>query len=242
MASDPPRILVAVPVYNNARTVSTVAAGCAALGFQVLVVNDGSTDGTAASLEGLSVNRIDFPLNRGKGAAIKAAGAWAAENGFTHVVTIDADGQHHPEDLPLFAAELARSPRSLVIGERHFDHDSVPGISKFGRKFSNFWIRATSGRSVGDSQSGFRGYPVEVLTRIRTRAVRYNFEMEILVRSIWAGVSIGAVPIRVHYSEETKAGSSFRPFVDNARISLSFTRMFFRRLLPIPHRKLFHET
>lgn len=232
-------VLVSVPVYNNTKTVNTVIEKCLKAGFSVLAVNDGSTDGTSQSLSKLTVPRIDFPSNRGKGAAIKAAGKWAYDNGYTHVITIDADGQHHPEDLPLFVKAIAENPRSLIIGERHFTDVSIPEISKFGRKFSNFWILVTSGHKVGDSQSGFRAYPVEVLTGIRTRAVRYNYEMEVLVRSFWAGVSVNAVPINVHYSDETKAGSSFRPVVDNARITITFTRMFFRRLIPVPHRKLF---
>jgi glycosyltransferase involved in cell wall biosynthesis len=230
--------LVVIPVFNNIGTLRSVAEKSLASGFPVLVVNDGCTDGSAGTLDGLDCFRLDFKRNRGKGAAIKAAARWAGDRGYTHIITLDADGQHHPEDIPVFAGAAAAHPRSLIIGSRDFSDSVIPGISRFGRNFSNFWIWASSGKRVPDSQSGFRVYPCPVLNQLRIRADRYNFEVEIIVRSVWSGIDVRSVDIDVLYTEETRAASHFRRFRDNARISASYLLLLFTRVFPSNHRRI----
>lgn len=231
-------IAVVIPTFNNRLTVRAVAEKAAATGLPVLVVNDGCTDGGPALLEGLSVARVDFPVNKGKGAAILAGAEWAAANGFTHIITVDADGQHDPADIPGFVEMIKKDPHAIVVGDRQFK-EAVPFSSRFGRQWSNMWLWITCGRRVRDSQSGFRGYPVAALRQIACYGRRYDFEVEILVRSAWAGAGITSIPISVHYSEETKKGSHFDPLMDNLRISRAYTRLVIRTLVPWPHKTIF---
>jgi glycosyltransferase involved in cell wall biosynthesis len=233
------KILIVIPTFNNKSTLRRVVEEALALGLPVLVVNDGSTDGAMDSIANLPVQRIDFRQNNGKGAAIRAAAQWADEQGCTHIITMDADGQHDPGDLSRFVATIQQYPMSLIIGVRDFGMTNTPGSSVFGRKFSNFWIRISCGMQVQDSQSGFRAYPLELFRHVYPRARRYNFEMEILVRAIWAGMAVEQIGINVHYTTETMRASHFRPFVDNARISLTFSRLVTRNLIPWPHKVYF---
>ena len=236
--SQPPRVLIAIPAFNNHETLRGIAEKALATGLPVLVVNDGSTDGSADTLEGLPIQRIDFPENQGKGAAILAAGAWAKERGFTHIITLDADGQHDPADAPLFLPRIQDKPWAILIGCRDFDAGQAPGSSRFGRHFSNFWLHVATGVRVPDSQSGFRAYPVESLTGIPYHSKRYDFEIEVLVRSIWAGLGVDSVDISVAYPDERV--SHFDKVRDNARISRMYTRSVLRALTPWPHKILFH--
>ncbi len=232
------KIAVVIPTFNNRGTLRAVAEKAIVSGLPVLVVNDGATDGGPETLEGLAVARVDFPANKGKGAAILAGAGWAEANGFTHLITIDADGQHDPADIPGFVEMIMKDPLSIVIGDRQFK-ETVPLSSRFGRKWSNMWLWITCGWSVRDSQSGFRGYPVAALRKVVCFGRKYDFEVEILVRSAWAGVGLTSIPISVHYSDETRKGSHFDPFMDNLRISRAYTRLVIRTLVPWPHKALF---
>ncbi len=236
------RILIVIPTFNNVKTLRGVVERALQTGPDVLVVDDGSTDGTSESLNGLAVQQIRHEQNRGKGAAILSGANWAGAQGYSHIITIDADGQHDPADIPAFTEAIEQHPLSIIVGVRDFEGTDTPDSSVFGRKFSNFWVRISCGAAVADSQSGFRAYPVEVLQRVKCRSVRYNFEVEILVRAVWAGVNIESLPVSVAYSEATIQASHFRPFVDNARISLTYTRLVLRNFFPWPHKILFGKT
>lgn len=234
-------VLIVIPTFNNTKTLRHVAEKALGTGLKVLVVNDGSTDVGPDTLEGMPVSRLDFAVNRGKGAAILSAAEWADANGFTHIITIDADGQHNPDDTPRFLEMIKKNPWSIIVGTREFPPLDVPLSSRFGRKWSNLWFRITSGDSLPDSQSGFRAYPVPALREIHCRGRRYDFEVEILVRGAWAGLEITHTNISVHYSDETKRASHFDPLWDNARISNIYTRLVVRNLIPWPHRIIFNQ-
>ncbi|MEJ2054671.1 MAG: DUF2062 domain-containing protein, partial [Calditrichaceae bacterium] len=124
---------------------------------------------------------------------------------------------------------------------RDFESTDTPESSKFGCKFSNFWVRVSTGESVSDSQSGFRAYPVDALRRLKCLSRRYNYEVEILVKGIWAGLDVQSVDISVNYDRETIEASHFRPFVDNARISLTYTYLVTRNLFPWPHKVIYGQ-
>ncbi len=235
--AESPRHLMVIPVYNHAATLRTVAERAMAFG-PLLVVDDGSTDGGADALSGLAVTVIRHGMNRGKGAAILTAAKHAEELGYTHIVTLDADGQHDPADTPKFLAALAEEPMSIVVGARDFDTANVPGASRFGRKFSNFWLRVQTGQRLSDTQSGFRAYPVSVLRSLRFSETRYSFEVEVLVRASWAGLRLRDVNISVHYPPAEERVSHFQGFADNLRISLLNTRLTMRAMLPWPHDRL----
>lgn len=232
-------VLIVIPTFNNLKTLRTVTEKALSTGIKVLVINDGSTDGGPETLAGMSAPRLDFTVNRGKGSAILSAAEWAETNGFTHIITVDADGQHNPLDASRFLDLIRENPWAIIVGTRQFT-DMVPFSSRFGRKFSNMWVWITTGWRVPDSQSGFRAYPVAALRQVRCRGRRYNFEVEILVRGIWAGLSIAHTDIPVHYSDETIKASHFDPLRDNAWISWTYTRLVLRNFLPWPHKVLFN--
>ena len=238
-AVDNLRVLLVIPTFNNRPTLRQIVARALQTGLPVLVVSDGSTDGGLQTLSGLPVDAVDLPNHKGKGVAIRAAAEWAEKNAYSHIITLDADGQHNPEDSLQFLDKIRQNPLSIVIGNRDFAATETPGSSQFGRKFSNFWIKISSGVRVSDSQSGFRAYPVEAVRRIRCFANKYHYEVEILVKGIWAGLAVQSVDISVHYSEETIKASHFRPFFDNLLISLTYTRLVIRNFVPWPHKILF---
>jgi glycosyltransferase involved in cell wall biosynthesis len=234
-------VLLVIPTYNNHDTLRRVVKDSLETGLRVLVVNDGSTDGGPDTIDDLNAERLDMPKNKGKGIAIRQAAEWAYENQFTHIITIDADGQHSADDVPGFVEKIKKNPVSIVLGARDFESTDTPESSKFGCKFSNFWVRVSTGESVSDSQSGFRAYPVDALRRLKCLSRRYNYEVEILVKGIWAGLDVQSVDISVNYDRETIEASHFRPFVDNARISLTYTYLVTRNLFPWPHKVIYGQ-
>ena len=230
------RFAVIIPVYNHEQRVADVIRGALELGFPVIVVDDGSTDGTHSAIrkiEGVTVIRHE--RNRGKGAAIKTG--FAAAAGIADwAITIDADGQHDPGNshdliraLPDSALTGVRRP--IIIGMReNMSGDDVPWTSRFGREFSNFWVRTSGGPRVRDSQSGFRIYPLPESLFLKIRANRFQFEVEILAKAGWNGFPIIEAPVSVSYTPGTPRISHFRPFVDFVRNSGTFMRLIFQRI------------
>lgn len=233
-----------IPVYNHAATLLAVARGAlAVLPGQVLVVDDGSRDWTEAlsrELQTAGAVLLRHDRNRGKGAAILTAAAYLAARNADSMITVDADGQHYPEDLPEFLRILRQSPADdlLLVGCRDFTAENVPGASRFGRRFSNFWFRLETGVECHDTQSGFRAYPVRALLAMHCLSHHYNFEIEALVRGVWGNLKLRNVPINVYYPEPEKRISHFRKFKDNLRISLLHVHLLAVRLLPLPQKNL----
>lgn len=235
------RIAGVIPLYNHGNTVAAVAEKCKCFLSDVLVIDDGSSDltaGTVAQITAAGVELIRLERNRGKGFALKTAAGILAERGFDYMITLDADGQHDPEDIPEFLKVLASRNDSVIVGCRDFTAPNVPDSSKFGRKFSNFWVKLETGHSCGDTQSGFRAYPVAAVNSLKLYCNRYNFEIEVLVKLLWAGYECVDLPIRVTYLPGKKRISHFRKGADNWRISWLHTFLVARQLLFIPHKKL----
>lgn len=233
-----PNILLVIPLYNHAATVRQVAERCLAIHPDVLVVDDGSTDNGAAALDSLPVSVLRHAQNHGKGAAILTAAAEARRLGMSHIVTIDADGQHDPADFSRFREAIEKDPDAVIVGTRDFATANVPGPSRFGRRFSNFWLRLQTGKSLGDTQSGFRAYPLMVLEQLRLGQKHYSFEVEVLVKAAWAGVELREVPISVYYPPAGERVSHFRAVRDNFRLTLLNTHLTLRSVVPWPHRKI----
>jgi glycosyltransferase involved in cell wall biosynthesis len=234
-------IWVAIPVYNNAATLRAVAAECRSLIRNVVVVDDGSTDAAVPSLvQGLDVAVLTHEKNLGKGQAILTASRYIEQKGGLFIITIDADGQHFPRDIERFLPRLDEA--SIVIGCRDFNTDNVPGSSRFGRAFANFWLNAETGATCDDCQSGFRAYPVRNLNRMEFKGSRYDFEAEVLAKAVWSGLELRMVPISVHYPKPGERVSSFKPILDNVRLTRIHSMLVGRRLLPLPHKKLVRRT
>ncbi len=234
------KVAVVVPVYNHADTLRDVVSGVISQGFACIVVDDGSSVSVSRELAGLDCICVRHERNLGKGAAILTGARVARRQGLDAVVTIDADGQHSPYDIPLLVKKAQECRhKCMVIGHRMgMEHDNVPASSRFGRRFSNFWVRLECGADIPDTQSGFRLYPLEVLTELSFHTRRYDFEIEVIVRAVWAGIDVVSVPVSVTYQGQGKRISHFRKFGDNLRLTLLHTMLVLRALFPAPHRRL----
>ncbi len=242
LQSNTDHIWCAIPAFNNKTTVRDVAAGCRSILKNVVVVDDGSTDADLSSLlSDMDVIVLKHCKNLGKGQAIMTASGYIAAHGGTHMITIDADGQHYPRDIEKFFPMINQGDSNLIIGCRNFETDNVPGKSRFGRKFANFWLRLETGIQIDDCQSGFRAYPVRYLNRMDFKGAHYDFEAEVLAKAAWAGLRLKTVSIDVHYPKPEERVSSFKPFMDNLRISLIHSMLVGRRLLPLRHKRLMEE-
>ena len=221
-----------IPIFNHSATLKKVVEGVLVYCDHVVVVDDGSTDANIADLiTGLGVKLLAHDCNMGKGAALRTGAQYVESQGGKYIITLDADGQHHPEDISQFIPHITEKIDNIIIGTRHFNSENVPEKSKFGRKFSNFWINFETGADVHDSQSGFRGYPTEVLVNKKYASGHYAFETEILVRGVWSGLKIVNVDISVFYPERKKRITHFKPFMDNLRISLLHSRLTTEKIL-----------
>ena len=225
------RFAFVIPAYNHAACVAQVIRRAKKLGFPVFVVNDGSTDNTYDEIRDIpGIRIICHEKNMGKGAAL-VSGFTAASSEADWAITIDADGQHHPEDALNLIAAIPGSRRAIVVGAREgMQGEHVPWTSRFGRKFSNFWVWVSGGPLLSDSQSGMRIYPLPEATALPVKAQRFQFEVEILVRAKRKGLPVLETPVRVVYNPGGARISHFRPFVDFVRNSLTFTRLIFTRI------------
>ncbi len=231
------RFAVIIPVYNHELTVATVVRKAQALGFPVWVVDDGSTDSTynqVKTIEGVRILHHD--VNRGKGAAL-ATGMLAASKTADWAITLDADGQHRPGDAKNLIDAIQNGQRPIVIGCRQgMQQARAPWTSRFGRKFSNFWVMASGGPDVADSQSGFRIYPLPESLDLKVKSGRFQFEIEILVKAFWRGWAVAEAPVSVSYHPGTPRISHFHPWLDFFRNSGLFTRLIFYRIFMLWHR------
>lgn len=207
---------VVIPCFNHVTTVAAVAQAALAHA-PVLIVDDGST---LPLPEMPGCLRLRQAKNSGKGAALRAGLNHAAELGYTHAITMDSDGQHFAEDLPKFL-ELARTqPDALLVGVRDFYAAGCPTHRRRSNAVSTFWFRVETGVRLGDTQCGFRCYPLALAQKIKTRSGRYAFELEFMVRTSWIGTPIVAVPVKCTYDPDQLRQSHFRPVRDLAHITI----------------------
>ncbi len=230
------RFAVVVPVFNHGRTLGRVVRQCTGLGFPVYVVDDGSTDGGAQTVELISgVRVLRHRANRGKGAALVTGMRAAAAQGARWAITLDADGQHDPDQARVLIESLQAAPggtRAIAVGCRKaMLQAGAPWTSRFGREFSNFWIKMAGGPLTADSQSGLRIYPLPEVLNLGVVSRRYQFEIEVLVKAGWYGIPVIEAPIGVIYPPGGERISHFHPFLDFLRNTGMFTRLIFRRVV-----------
>ena len=230
-----------LPTYNNAGTLADVINDVLQYTRQVIVVNDGSTDNTAAILQQFpQVHVVSYAPNKGKGMALRTGFKEAVKLGYDHAITLDSDGQHFAKDLVQFLDVLEKEPNSLLIGARNLEQqENVQLKSSFGNRFSNFWFWVNTGTKLPDTQSGYRSYPVSKLARKKYFTRKYEFEIEVIVRASWSGIKVAAVPVGVYYPKPEERVSHFRPFKDFTRISLLNTVLVLIALLWIKPRDFF---
>ncbi len=215
------RFAALIPNYDNARTLGDVIERALAQLPDVMVIDDGSRDGSLQVLEPFRDRiRVErHPVNRGKGAALKTGFAALVAAGFTHAIALDADGQHFPEDLPTLLAESRAHPAALVIGARDMKAAGAPRKSRFGLSCANAALRLFTGVRCRDTQSGFRSYPLASITALPLHGERYDLEMEVLFAAASAGIQVREVPIRVTYTPEGGRVTHFRPIRDFVQIA-----------------------
>ncbi len=214
------KVLIVIPTYNNHSTLASVIEQLREYSDDILVVNDGSTDNTAEILDSLSVNKIEYATNKGKGYAIKQALKYASNNGFEYILTMDSDGQHYASDIVLFIDKLEQAPNSLIIGARNLKSENMPTQNTFANRFSNFWYYVETWQKLEDTQSGFRLYPIKNIANKHYLSNRYEFEVEIIVRAAWRGINVSNIPISVYYAPGDQRISHFKPLKDFFRISV----------------------
>lgn len=213
-------ICVVIPTYNNAGTIADVVQRTLAQCFDVIVVSDGCTDGTLDILRGIEgITIVAYEKNKGKGTALKRGFRKALEMGFAYAITIDADGQHFPEDIPHLLHINQKHPGALIVGQRKgLDKAERSAGSKFANAFSNFWFAVQTGHFLWDTQTGFRLYPLKKLYGLSLLTSRYEAELELLVFSSWHGIELISTPVNVFYPSPEKRVSHFRPALDFSRI------------------------
>ncbi len=234
---------VIIPTYNNHKTLQQVLEGVLAFTQNVIVVNDGATDTTTEILQGFpQIEQIHIAHNKGKGNALRKGFKQAIALGYEYAITLDSDGQHFPEDLPVFieALEASETKNILLIGSRNMGQEGVPRKSSFGNKFSNFWFWVETGIRLQDTQSGFRLYPLLAIKDLKLRTNKFEFEVEVIVKAAWKDVAVKNIPIQVHYETENRV-THFRPFKDFTRISIFNTYLVFLTFFYIKPRNLYRS-
>ncbi len=235
--------LVLIPSYNPGVKVDDTVRQARQFWNPVWVVVDGSTDGSTVRLQAMAqadpgLRVIALAENRGKGSAVLEGLRAAAAAGFTHVLTMDSDGQHPADRIPAFMAESLRHPGAMILGKPVFDA-AAPALRVQGREVSNWWANLeTLWMGIGDSLFGFRVYPVAPLERIMSRQRwmrRFDFDPEAVVRLAWAGVRPINLPAPVRYFRADEGGvSHFRYFRDNRLLTWMHTRLFIGFVLRLP--------
>lgn len=235
------RFCIVIPVYDHEHAIVTVVAAILKQGLACILVDDGSGSKCAQVLEELTsgapeqVTLIKHKINQGKGAAVLTGFSAAAELAYTHVVQIDADGQHCVEDIPKFLEAALQHPDAVIAGCPIYD-ESVPAARLYGRYLTHVWVWInTLSLQIKDSMCGFRVYPIApVIELMRKQKIgaRMNFDTDILVRLYWQGLNVINLPTRVAYPID--GVSHFRVFFDNVLITRMHTSLFFGMLLRIP--------
>ena len=226
---DSPRLLVLIPVYNGEQTVGRVIEAVHGvmksidIPYQVLAVNDGSTDSTANILNKQNINILSHEKNLGKGSALKNGFRYAFDNRYSHIVTLDADGQHDPEYLPAMVQLSLRHDYDLVIGTRKKNPGTMSSARIFSNAVTSWLISVRTGTKIPDSQSGYRVIKTESLESIKLRTSRYETESEILIRGGKKKWRFGFVPISTIYGNETS-------HIRHVRDTIRFIIMYFKTI------------
>lgn len=234
---------ILIPTYNNHKTLKKVIEGVLEFTENIIVINDGATDPTPEILKGFSqLEQIHIPKNKGKGNALKLGFQKALELGYEFAITIDSDGQHFPEDIPIFLEALKKESikNVIYIGARNMNQEDVPGSSSFGNKFSNFWFWFETGISLKDTQSGYRLYPLKDIEKLNLYTPKFEFEIEVIVKASWNGTLVKNIPIQISYDEDERV-SHFRKIPDFTRISILNTWFVLVALFYIKPRDLYRK-
>ncbi len=217
------RIAVIIPALNAERTVPRVVQKARLKIEPVVVIDDGSSDATGEVARAVGAIVLRHDVNRGKGAALKTGFAWARENGYDGVITLDADGQHLPGEIPKFLQEREESGADLIIGGRAHLFEQMLPRRRNANRFSAWCIAKCSGQRITDSQSGFRFYSARLIDGIKLRTDGFDMESEVIVRAGRRGYKIVTIPIELGFVDGLST-SHYKPLKDTLRIAWTVTR------------------
>lgn len=224
-------VSVLIPAYHEERFIGGVVAGALAQSGlrRVLVVDDGSPDGTAGMARAAGAEVVVHEVNQGKGAALQTGFRWLMEHdpGCDYALILDADGQHRPEEIPRFLAAAASTGSKLLVGNRMGDTSAMPTVRRLTNQTMSASISALCGRRVSDTQCGFRMVHRDLFPLLLGGAARFDYETEMLILAAWRGETIVDVPVSTVYGEEV---SSIHPGRDTARFLRLMGRYFLRRM------------
>lgn len=209
-----------IPAFNEEKTIRDLAERALKQVDLVVVVNDGSTDGTAQQLAGLPIEYFSNPTNQGKAHALWLGFRYALELNLEGVITFDGDGQHQPEDISKLIAAYQDFPNHLIIGTRTHDIKAFPLIRRWANQSANWGISLATGRKTPDTQSGFRIYPASLLRILEPRSRRFVgfvFESEVIIEAVKLGFHIRSIPIAAIYGSGFRR-SHFHPIRDTLMI------------------------
>ncbi len=221
---------LAIPVFNHSAKLAGLVSKCLSDCPDIVVVDDGSTDQDIGKiLSGMPVHLITHSRNMGKGEAIRSAARFISDKGGGYMITMDADGQHLPDVLPLFLDAIAARHGAVLIGARDFTSQKIPLASRTGRRISNFLVEMETGYRLSDTQSGFRAYPVALFSEVECSSSRFSFETEIIVRALWKGYKVEEFGMPVFYPKGKERITHFSLIMDNARIFLLHARLLLEK-------------
>ena len=219
-------VCILIPAYDAEMTIGPVVRECAALGYPVVVVDDGSHDATAAVVAAQRASGITLLLherNKGKGGALRTGFRWALDNGFEAVVTVDADGQHDCSAIPRLI-DAARGGRyGILIASRHSQFEQMAGLRRIWNRIGVWCLRRRTGFEITDSQSGFRYYSSRLLESVQLKSQEYAMEMEILMKAWKRCFKIGSIPVAARVADG-RSTSHYRPITDTFAICMIFLR------------------
>ena len=208
-----------IPAYNEAEQIASVVTGARNYVDAVVVIDDGSYDSTTEVAREAGAYCIVTPVNQGKASALRRGFDYARKLDFTHVVTLDGDGQHLPEDIPGLLEKALETDADLVVGTRPFVRHEMPTSRYYSNTIGSRWASALVGQAIHDSQSGFRVLRLDSLKKLNLRSTRYGFEMEVLIKMGRAGMRIAHAPIHRIY-DNGQARSKMNPVRDTIHICL----------------------
>ncbi len=214
------KIYVIIPAHNAESSIGHVIERTRAHVRRVIVVDDGSTDHTADVAQGHDIELISLPLQRGKGYALRTGFAHALSNGCRAILTLDADGQHDPEDIPNFLQANTRDPAAILVGSRWAQAERFPRQRYYSNRAAAYFISKSLRQDVEDTQCGYRLYPAAVLREIKLKTSHFQMETEVLLRAARQGVRLHSVPVKNIYFNGTAPKSNYRPVVDTFYICL----------------------
>ncbi|MFH0785655.1 MAG: DUF2062 domain-containing protein [Pseudomonadota bacterium] len=230
------KTLIVITAYNCQATLLSLVQAAVATGFDLLVVDDGSTDLSLQTIAAMKCRTLILQEHRGKGAALLAGAEQAAKLGYDTIVALDGDGQYNPEDIHLLVTKAQHSiTPCVVISARQQNQNAALTAKQWPKTPENFWVRLECGLEISDVESSFRLYPIRELLAQNIARDNYGFEIETIVKLAWSGIPVSSVPVT------TKKPSNCTTLPNSLRLASLHSQLLLRRLLPWPHKKLTQE-